>query len=196
MINSKSIVGITGLFCSGKSTLEKILIENYGYNVIDLDKIGHIALEEKNDEIVKEFGKNILTDNKIDRKKLGSIVFKDKNKLNILNNIVWPFMKKYVEDKINNSPPNEKICISGAVLFEIGLYSICSKIFVVKANIFNILKRAKIRNNYSLCKTFSILSKQKVIKLSKKNKKNTEIIYVNNNFSIERLKEFINSKID
>ncbi len=194
-MNSINIIGLTGLFCSGKSTLEKILEKEFGYFIIDLDKIGHIALQEKKEAIIKIFGSNILTDEKIDRKKLGNIVFKNKKELVKLNSIVWPFIRNYVEEKIKELK-DKKICINGAVLFEIGLDILCNKIFIVKANIFNILKRARKRNNYSICKTLSILSKQKVLKLAKKREKNTEILYVNNNSTIEELKRIIKIKLE
>ena len=195
-MNFTNIIGLTGLFCSGKSTFEKIINEEFNYFIIDLDKIGHIALNEKKDDITKVFGEKIITnDNNIDRKKLGEIVFKDRKMLDKLNKIVWPFMKNYVEDKIKDLN-NKKVCISGAVLFEIGLDNVCSKIFVVKSNLFNILKRAKNRNNYPICKTLSIISKQKVLKIAKKKAKNSEIIYVNNNSSIEDLKAIIKTKIE
>ncbi|HOJ64707.1 MAG TPA: dephospho-CoA kinase [Spirochaetota bacterium] len=190
----KEIIGITGLFCAGKSAVEKIMQDEFGYSVIDLDKIGHIALKEKENDIIKKFGDYIIKDASIDRKKLGEIVFNDKKKLYTLNQIVWPFMIEYVEKKIKEID-SKKIVISGAVLFEMGLNRFCDKIFVIRSNIFNIFKRAKKRNGYSICKTISILKKQKVLKLAKKNKKNTEIIYVNNNSDIESLKKLLKIKI-
>lgn len=195
-MNSVDIIGITGLFCSGKSTLEKIIEKEFGYFIIDLDKIGHIALIEKKYDIVRVFGEEILTSyGIIDRKKLGEIVFKNKKMLNKLNNIVWPFIINEVKERIKNMSQN-KICINGAVLFEMGLDIFCSRIFIVRANIFNILKRAKDRNNYSFCKTFAIIRKQKVLKLAKKKEKNTEIIYVDNNLGIDNLKKIIKVKLE
>ena len=67
-------VAITGNIASGKSAVEKLLSAK-GFTVYDTDKIAHELLENSNEvrESFKDF--DIYTDNKIDRKKLGKIVF-------------------------------------------------------------------------------------------------------------------------
>lgn len=75
------VIGITGTIGSGKSTVGGIL-EELGVPVIDTDTITH---EVQNSEkvkraVVERFGKAVLADDgtgKIDRKKLGALVFKD-----------------------------------------------------------------------------------------------------------------------
>lgn len=75
------VIGITGTIGSGKSTVGRIL-EELGVPVIDTDTITH---EVQNSEkikraVVERFGKAVLTEDgtgKIDRKKLGALVFKD-----------------------------------------------------------------------------------------------------------------------
>lgn len=183
-------IGLTGLFCSGKSTVESILKKEYGFYVIDVDKIGHLALIEKKDEIVKNFNKVILTDNEVDRKKLGKLVFNDNKKLKILNSIVHPIMIEKVKNEISKTP-NKNILINAALLFEMGLNSLCSSIIAIKAPKKIILKRAKKRCNYSETQIYKILINQKVLQFAKKNEKKADIFYVNNNKDLDSLKKQI-----
>ena len=79
---------ITGSIASGKSTVVNLLKER-GFSVIDADLIAHEQLEICKCEIVKTFGEQILDEaGKIDRKKLGAIVFNGPKKLKNLEQIL------------------------------------------------------------------------------------------------------------
>lgn len=86
-------IGITGGIASGKSAVAAMLRE-LGFHVIDADRLGHEVIEPGTpayDEIVREFGAGIVgADRRIDRGKLGAIVFADVGKLERLNKIVHP----------------------------------------------------------------------------------------------------------
>ncbi len=112
------IIGITGKSGSGKSTLAKLLSEKLDCNVINIDKIGHKATQ--NYEIAKKlckiFGTQILgKDGKIDRKKLGNIVFTNKEKMDILTDITWEYMQSIL-DEILKKEEKEIIIIEWALL--------------------------------------------------------------------------------
>ena len=84
---------ITGSIASGKSTVVNLLKER-GFSVIDADLIAHEQLEICKCEIVKAFGEQILDETgKIDRKKLGAIVFNEPKKLKNLEQILHPKIK-------------------------------------------------------------------------------------------------------
>ena len=84
---------ITGSIASGKSTVVNLLKER-GFSVIDADLIAHEQLEICKGEIVREFGEQILDEaGKIDRKKLGAIVFREPKKLKNLEQILHPKIK-------------------------------------------------------------------------------------------------------
>lgn len=84
---------ITGSIASGKSTVVKLLKER-GFSVIDADVIAHEQLEICKGEIVCEFGEQILDEaGKIERKKLGAIVFREPKKLKNLEQILHPKIK-------------------------------------------------------------------------------------------------------
>ena len=84
---------ITGSIASGKSTVANLLKER-GFSVIDADIIAHEQLEIYKCEIVKAFGEQILDEGgRIDRKKLGAIVFNEPKKLKNLEQILHPKIK-------------------------------------------------------------------------------------------------------
>ncbi len=76
------IIGLTGGIVSGKSTVAK-MFQKLGAKIIDADRIGHeVILPNKPAwrKLIKSFGKGILKEDlTIDRKKLGNLVFNDKN---------------------------------------------------------------------------------------------------------------------
>ena len=86
-------IGITGGIASGKSVVAGMLRE-MGFHVIDADRVGHEVIEPGTrayGEIVAEFGAGVVgADGRIDRGKLGAIVFADGGKLEGLNKIVHP----------------------------------------------------------------------------------------------------------
>ena len=94
----KVIIGITGGLASGKTTLAKILAEK-GAKVIDADLVSHqvLELEVIQKKVVEKLGKNILSDNKIDRKLLGKRVFSDKKSLKDLCSILHPEIIKKIK---------------------------------------------------------------------------------------------------
>ncbi|KAL5291795.1 COASY family protein [Megaselia abdita] len=88
------IIGMTGGIGSGKSRL-CTRFQAMGAYVIDCDKVAHDIYEPGQicyQKVVDAFGKDIVDPetSKIDRRKLGPIVFADPQKLELLNSIVWP----------------------------------------------------------------------------------------------------------
>jgi dephospho-CoA kinase len=86
-------VGLTGGIATGKTTVA-VMLRELGCHVLEADKIAHRMIEpggEAYDEVVREFGRGILTpDDLVDRAKLGAIVFADPKRLARLNAIVHP----------------------------------------------------------------------------------------------------------
>ena len=107
------VICVCGKSGSGKSTLsmelKKIYIDKLVH--IDIDKIAHNVLNDNivKKELVETFGNNILTNDFIDRKKLGLIVFNSKERMDKLSNITWKFMKLKIDEIIENN--KDKIII-------------------------------------------------------------------------------------
>lgn len=102
------IIGITGKSGSGKSTLATSLAKKLKCDSINIDKIGHKATDDEKIryKLCEIFGKEILgEDSKIDRKKLGNIVFSDSEKMDILTEITWGYMQEILDGILQKHPP-------------------------------------------------------------------------------------------
>ncbi len=104
-----SLVGKSGC---GKTTISNKLksLDNRIIH-IDVDKISHQVLEypEVVERIKNEISKDTIKDNKVDRKKLGKVVFESTKMMDILTNITWPHMEKLIDEIICSN--NDKIII-------------------------------------------------------------------------------------
>jgi len=86
--NFKNAIVLTGGIGTGKSTVASFL-KLYGYKIIDADKISKEIFETKKEKIKEIFGTT-------NRKELRNIVFNDKEKLKILEDLILPEVKKEV----------------------------------------------------------------------------------------------------
>ncbi|MBZ5659483.1 MAG: dephospho-CoA kinase [Acidobacteriia bacterium] len=119
-------VGLTGGIATGKSTVVAMLRE-LGCHVLEADKIAHRMIEPgaaAYDEVVREFGRGILQpDGRVDRPKLGAIVFGDPKKLARLNSIVHP-PTLAAQDRelaeIEQAEPHAIAVVEAALLVEAG----------------------------------------------------------------------------
>ena len=148
------IICLTGGIASGKSSAAKLL-ESLGAKVIDADKLGHRSYQKGTltyDKLVKAFGSKIIrSDGEIDRKILGTIVFKEKKLLRKLTDIVWPSIRLMAEREIEALKKTDKestIVFEAAVLIEAGWETIGTETWVIEVNpevaIKRILSRDKI----------------------------------------------------
>ena len=131
--DKKIVIGVTGIFGSGKSTVSGML-KSYGLKIIDADKIAHRYLLPGTGtykKILDCFGRGVLKKNdKIDRKKLGKLVFSNKKLLKKLNNIVHPKVIFDIREGIRKS--KEKVVVLDApLLLESGLRKIVDDLIVV-----------------------------------------------------------------
>lgn len=125
------VVGITGMYCSGKNTIAG-LFEQLDFKHIDVDTIGHAALSVKKEELLSAFGPAIATQNRdIDRKKLASIVFSNQGELQKLETIVHPWIKAETKRAVEASI-SHKVVINAAVLDKIGLTPLCDAVIICR----------------------------------------------------------------
>ena len=105
------IISICGKSGSGKSTLAKKIIEERKNVIhIDIDKIAHqvLTIPIVKQQLQEQF-KDVLTDNEVDRKKLGPIVFSSTKNMDILTQITWPHMEQEIDRIISEN--KDKIII-------------------------------------------------------------------------------------
>ena len=92
------LVGLTGGAGSGKSTVAGMLRER-GAVVVDADEATHAVYEPGTpgfDAVVREFGPEFMSDGRIDRNKLGQLVFNDDDARKRLNAIVHPLVREWM----------------------------------------------------------------------------------------------------
>ena len=141
---SRLVLGLTGSIGSGKSTVAR-MFQELGAEIIDADKVGHSLLEKKEvrESIVKNFGSSVLDkEGRIERGKLGKIVFRDKKRLEELNSIIHPLIFSEIKRKIIFSEARI-IIIDAAILLEAGADSLVDKVLVVNASYETRRKRIK-----------------------------------------------------
>ena len=114
------VIGLTGGIGVGKTTTAN-LIKEYGAGIIEVDQLGRDLLHKDLDakaNIVKEFGESILdTAGRIDREKLGQIVFGNVERLQTLEAISHPAINQTLARRIGKQDSGV-IILDMAVLVE------------------------------------------------------------------------------
>lgn len=132
------IIGITGNSGSGKSTISKILQGKCNGIIIDADEVAkNMTCSDSKylQEIANVFGTDVISNNKLDRKKMADIIFNDKTQKEKMNRITF----KYVVDEIKNKIDLAKeqydcIILDVPLLFESKLNELCDYTVGVIAN--------------------------------------------------------------
>lgn len=128
------VVGLTGGIGSGKSTIAQ-MFEKLGIPIYVSDKEAQVLIET--DECVKQkiisvFGENAYINGKYNRKYMADVVFNDKDKLRLINEIVHPAMASHFE-KWKQKQQAPYVIKEAAILFESGAYRQCDYIITVTA---------------------------------------------------------------
>ena len=146
------IIGLTGSIATGKSQSSKIF-KQIGCYIIDADKISR-TLTTKDSKCLKDivgtFGTDILKDDgTLNRKKLGEIVFNDKQAKIELERIIHPHIIRRTNEIIAKKYNVTDIIVDAQLLFEVGLDRICDKVIVIYAKYHLQLSRLMKRDNLS-----------------------------------------------
>jgi len=144
------IIGLTGGIGSGKSTVAeifntlKIPVFNSDFEAKQL--YSHPEIKQ---QIIKLFGNVYNEQNQLDKKALANIVFNDDEKLQQLNNIIHPAVKKLFETWVNKNNQAPILIKEAAILIESGAAKQVDKIIVVTAPKKERIKRVMQRDNIS-----------------------------------------------
>ena len=141
-------IGVTGTYCSGKNYIAALL-EKRGFLVLDLDALGHSAIETKKTAIFARFTDELKKpDGSVDRRMLGKMVFGKDSEISALEAIVHPEVNRLTGEWINAH--SQKDCaIHAALLHKSAFYNQLDCIIIVQASIFTRLMRAKQRDRLS-----------------------------------------------
>ena len=161
------VIGLTGGVGTGKSTVVEMAEKKPFVKAVKADEVGHLAMQigqSAYETIVATFGTEILMEDKtINRKRLAEIVFSDKEKLNILNGIIHPFVRLYIEKEIEQAKKSgvyRYFIIEAAILLQTGYQEICDEIWVVITKEALRRERLKQSRGYSEEKITSIMKEQ------------------------------------
>jgi dephospho-CoA kinase len=111
------IVGVTGNTGTGKTVICE-LFKELGAHLISCDELGWEVLKESHivEQIMDSF-KETIEDGEVNRKKLGTIVFGDQDKLKTFNEIIRPELLKKLKVAIESSVKKTAV-VDGALIFE------------------------------------------------------------------------------
>ena len=133
------ITGLTGMSGAGKTTACGIF-RNEGFCVIDCDIVARRVVDCGKPalaEIDRSFPEGVITpEGALDRRKLGSIVFSDREKLALLDRIIYPYITFYITAAIRELARigGNMIMLDAPTLFESGADVLCDVIVSVTAD--------------------------------------------------------------
>ena len=148
--------GLTGGIATGKSYVGKVLQE-LGCELIDADRVAHVVIEPGQpayDELIAEFGPSILdAEGRIDRGRLGALVFADAARRARLNAIVHPRVYETQAawlSEVAARNPQAIAVIDAALMIETGSYRRFDQLIVVHCRPDLQLARLQERNGLTL----------------------------------------------
>lgn len=133
------VVGLTGGICSGKSTVAA-MFARLGAAVIDADRVAHELQEPGQplyEAIVSAFGREVVgEDGRIDRRKLGAMVFADPRARARLEDILHPAIVEECERRIQEAGTSgAAVCLlDAALLIESGRQARFDMVILVEAS--------------------------------------------------------------
>ncbi len=177
------IIGLTGGIGSGKSTVAKDF-KKLKIPVFDSDQEVKKLYTTKDPDLIKAIkkidkNKNTLGKKRINRKKLGDVVFNDKTKLKILEKVIFKKLKKRREVFLRKNKKLKKdiVVLDTPLLFENNLNKNCNYVVFAKAPLKLRRQRVLKRKGMTKKKLDKIISKQAPEKT--KEKKSDFIIQTN-----------------
>lgn len=181
------ILGLTGGYCSGKNAVAAMLSVR-GWLCIDVDALGHRALEETAEAVVKLLGPGVVADPslgapaasvgidsprtegqaamsrfRLDRKKIGAAVFADPALLKRYEAIVHPAMLRLLDEAIDVAGPQPaaRVCINAAILYRLPQLARCDAVAEIRASVVTRLIRGRLRDGLSAGLVLDRIRRQK-----------------------------------
>ncbi|MEA3370024.1 MAG: dephospho-CoA kinase [Campylobacterota bacterium] len=144
----KYAIALTGGIATGKSTVASLLALN-GMRVIDADTISHEILDASLSWVKETFGDEYVNGSKVNRTKLGTLVFSDDEKKKVLEEFLHPKIRDEIEKRSEKQDSFKfPYLIDIPLFFENGAYNIKESVVVYTPSDIQ-LERFMKRNGYS-----------------------------------------------
>ena len=144
-------IGLTGGIASGKSSVGRLL-EARGWPVLDADQYARDALAPNtpaSEAVVERFGAAVGSASDLDRKALGRIVFSDSDERRWLEALIHPVVRERFDQDLDALRSEPVVVLMIPLLFEVGLESLCSEVWVVDCDKEQQLERLRRRDGLS-----------------------------------------------
>lgn len=160
-------IALTGGIATGKSTVASLLALN-GMRVIDADSISHEILDASTAWVKETFGDEFISDTKVNRSKLGELIFSDEEKKKVLEDYLHPKIRDEIEKRsIKQDTFKFPYLIDIPLFFEKGAYDIKESVVVYTPSDVQ-LERFMKRNGYPEEESLKRISSQMPIDEKKK----------------------------
>jgi dephospho-CoA kinase len=131
------VIGLVGGMGSGKSRVAEAFVRR-GARLISGDGLGHEGLLDPaiREKVAQRWGDGVLgPDGRIDRKKLGAVVFADPAELRALEALVHPYIERRFVDEVGRARRDgvRLVVLDAAVMLEAGWNNVCDRIVYVHA---------------------------------------------------------------
>ena len=126
-------IGLTGGIASGKSSVGRLL-EARGWPVLDADRFARDALAPNtpaSEAVVERFGDAVGNAAHLNRNALGRIVFSDPSERRWLEALIHPIVRDRFQHELERHSHEPVVVLMIPLLFEAGLESLCSEIWLV-----------------------------------------------------------------
>lgn len=191
------VIGVTGGVGCGKSTVLAYIEAHYDAKIIKADEVGHELMkgdQECRQKILDFFGEDVLgPEGEPDRKALAAVVFADPQRLEKLNSIMHPAIKK----KILKLIEQERACgrtycvVEAALLLEDHYEAFCDELWYIYADEAVRMKRLGESRGYTEEKTRSVMANQ----LSEEEFTRRCDVRIDNSGDMERTQEQIRRRL-
>ena len=188
----KKLIAITGGIGSGKSKALQILAE-MGYAVFSCDKIySEVISSPSYIKKISEVFPECILDGKIERKRLSEIVFKNKEKLRLLNGIAHPLIMESLFEQMH-ACEKDVVFAEVPLLFEGNYENKFDGVIVLMRNKEERIHSIMLRDNISREDAINKISMQFDYEQGELRFKNCDAIIIENNGTPDELKLKIQS---
>jgi dephospho-CoA kinase len=181
------VIGIGGPSGAGKTLLCEYF-EKTGFHVIDVDRVAHDLYQDPSivDQVAALFP-TACDLGRVNRAKLGEIVFSDEQALSKLNKLMRPLLQEAVEQEIH---PDKHTLIDMAILFDTNVPALCDATIYVTADEM-VRKRRIVQRGYTNDTASNMIARQQYMENTKSK---ADLVVVNDDSfgdTIRVVEEFI-----